>query len=393
MEIRYAFEGVPGWEQVCFEEGLKKWAGVNNVTIVGVQGGDSPNLVIKDATNKVSTWYAEFVPTGSDGSQHFTHGEILLHGSYDGLTSCLQWQSVGMHEMGHGFGLDDLDGAAWGDTVMGGQMDDNLLNQDWEPNACDRQRGEDADTFIGPGAPPMERCTKSNGDGRTDNSGCCNLDLELQRSPSQNMLPVGHIMAPLNNTALPTGSNGVVKLDTLDVDGSVYRADWFLNNTYIATTWAPNLNLSFSNAPAGVHTIKAAIYDTAQEYAWTQTITLNVGSYYAPDTLSSGSTWPAGWALVSANSAYYATLTASGNFTLFTAAGVPVASTGTSGAPSHLTMHTNGNFTVSLFPSNPQVAWQTGTGGVPNVGAGLRVLNNGKVAVIRRDGTTAWQYP
>ncbi len=392
-QVRYSFVGVPAWQQLCMETGLKKWANVNGVTVTAAPDLGVANLVIKDAPQPQNGAYAQFIPTAENSSEHFTNGEILLHGAWDDLTSCDQWQSVAMHEMGHGFGLDDVQGASWTDTVMGASINASGLNADWSPNACDRQRGEEADTFVGPGAPAVQKCTKSGSEGRNDGSGCCNLDLELRRSPSWNILPIGHIMAPLSNTVVATGSSGQIKIDAADVDGTVYRVDWFLNGAYAATTWAPNLNLSYSNAPAGNYSIKAAMYDTAQEYAWTQPVTLIVGSYYATDTLSSGQNLPAGWSLVSSNSAYYATLTSSGSFNLYTAGGVLLGSTGTSGPPAFMTMQNNGNLTLSLFPSNPQVAWQTFTGSVNNFGAGLRVLSSGKIAVIRPDGVVLMQYP
>ena len=120
---------------------------------------------------------------------------------------------------------------------------------------------------------------------------------------------------------------------------------------------------------------------------------MTVGNYYAADTLESGGKlWP-GWTLVSANSAYYLRLETSGNLVLYTAAGAVVAATGTSGTPAFLHMEAAGNAVLAFNPSNPQVVWQTFTGGHPNFGAGLRVLGNGRVAIINRHGTQVWAYP
>ena len=161
------------------------------------------------------------------------------------------------------------------------------------------------------------------------------------------------------------------------------------------TSFAQPFSAPFQNAPAGVYSVQAAIYDdssTGAQYVWADgPITITVGNYFATDTLQTKGQLPQGYVLVSPNQGYYLQLQADGRLNFYSVATGLIASTGTYGAPLHLRMDEDGNLVLRHQPFN--AVWQTLTGSWNNREAALRVLDTGKLALIKPNGATVWQFP
>ncbi|MEZ5292448.1 MAG: Ig-like domain-containing protein [Vicinamibacterales bacterium] len=389
-KIVWEFQG-PGFtsqQMTCFGQGLAKWAVVNGYTFESSsEHGLTPNLVIHDAATPLDGKYAQWIATSTDIDNFFSSGEILLHQEWATLSQCEQWKNVGMHEFGHAVGMNDVEGGLpWSETIMT-DTDNSNLAQPWNPTPCDLQNAVTA-IKVNPGG--FDGTTSCGTNGYADNSGCCAEYNYLSQTPT-NVLPYGHILGPINGSVYPVGSSGQVRVDVVDVDGHVQSVDWYTNGAYALTSNSPPFSAPYGNAPAGNYTLQARVFDTTGDSTWTDPIGITVGTFYTPDTLEpGGKLWP-GWSYAAANGAYYLQFQMDGNLVLYTAAGQPLAATGTLGPPAFVEMGLDGNLVVRLFPDNPQVAWQTFTQG--NFGSGMRVLGSGKVAIVRQDGSIVWQAP
>lgn len=390
-------------------QGMQSWAGTKGVSfsdtnadiVVTIKPTAGPGNPDYEDTAWASTSIAP--PPGGFQNGYLTEATVYLQPKFMNELDvanghCNGIAVVGAHEFGHVLGLGHHEPGVGGYWLM--QENASLSQLDGMlamPSDCDRLRAEEAATFtpaIGnPGSPPDLTCGVGGVLGYTDETGCCILWFNFNVTGHTNIKPVGHIMAPLNNSAIPVGSSGTLYADAKDVDGRITRVGWYVNGQLMHTDFSEPWTAPYSNAPAGVYIVRAAVYDSADEYVWTDPVTLTVGGFYAADTLQSGAKlWP-GWTLVSANSAYYLRLETNGNVVLYTAAGAVVASTGTFGTPAYLEMEKNGRLALRFNPSDPQVVWYTSTGGHPNFGAGFRVLGTGSAAIINRHGSTVWAHP
>ncbi len=270
----------------------------------------------------------------------------------------------------------------------------NLATSQAAPGPCESSRATHALTFVGPiqqyEAWGAGDCSLSGGgDGIYDRKGCCVPKSHLVYAGS-NYKPHAHIMGLLSGSVLPVGASGEVRLDQFDVDGSVYRVDWILNGNTVFTSFAAPFTMPYSNPAPGDYVIEAAAYDHTQAYSMSNAVTVSVrASALGPDTLQSGTRLLAGQQIVSPNGLFRAAYQSDGNFVLYGPGG-PVVWTGTSGSPGHVEAEeVSGN--VVIRNSAQQVIWQTGTHG--NSGAGLRVRDDGRVAVVNRHGIVVWIVP
>jgi hypothetical protein len=282
---------------------------------------------------------------------------------------------------------------------MQGNITINLQNgssQGWNgyPNDCEKQRAAEALTAeTGLGGNPSKpdwACEDEGFPGVADNKNCCNRLTAYTWTPS-NIKPTGHITT-LNGTVIPIGGSGTFTIHADDLDGEVTRVGWYVGGNLVYTAFSAPWSFPYSNAPAGQYTLSAAIYDTADVYVWsTNTVTVSVGGYFATDTLQTGEHLFPGYVLVAPNQAYYAQLGSDGRFNLYTATSALVASTWTYGPPLYVRMNEDGNAVVRHQPFVD--VFQTGTGSQTNAESGLRVLNSGSLAIVRRNGTIVGQYP
>ena len=399
VNLQIEVEIAPG-KQDCLRTGLQRWNGTNGVQADAGMSNATATVIVKCCMSESSPMYRPDVVAGADfrsaqrsATQHVTEITIWTGPNWTPYTSaygCELIQALMAHEMGHAFGLGHTPPGSL-NLMQDGPGSTNLNNWTGTPDPCEIDKAQKALTAR-TGFLAVRDDMGCPGGGFTDNKNCCINAANFTLS-WDNWKPTGHIVAPLTGSVLPTGSSGSMRIDVKDLDGHITRVGWYMNGVLMHTAYSEPWSAPYSNAAAGTYQVQAAIYDSADEYAWSNQITIVVGNYYAADTLETGGRlWP-GWTLVSSGSTHYLRLETNGNLVLYTAAGVPVAASGTIGIPAYLEMEQGGNLVLRHNPSNPQVVWQTFTGSQPNINSGVRVLNTGKIAIIHPSGSVMWMYP
>lgn len=397
-------------------DGAQYWTGVEGVDVSGARGDATATVTVHAYPSPTSphwdpTAWATTVngaPPGGFNNGYVTNTEIYLQDPFIAVlqSECNAMRVVSSHEFGHVMGLLHTTPRVGFEPFSLMQPNMSLsegINNLGYPNDCDKERTKEAKTFTGGSgdAGPDQACTYAGTPGTTDASGCCVPKLNFSITGYTNIKPFGHIVRPVHNSVLPLSSQGTLGIDVKDLDGAITRVEWYIRRADLGqpfalmyTAMSAPWTAPYFNPPAGVYELLAKVRDTAYEESWTTVKTITVGNFFALDTLEPGAMlWP-GWAIVSSNSQYYLKFQTDGNLVLYTAAHQPIVWTGTfSATPDKVLMEPSGNATLRLWssPTNSYVAWQTGTAG--NAMSVLMVLNSGKVAVVRADGTYAWVYP
>ena len=396
----------------CIADGVRRWNGVNGVTI------DERHLLVQSPTAVVTLtccmspsnpqWnpnvvaYVDGANAQRSGTHHIVNVQIQTGPAWNAMLSqldCESFRKVLAHETAHTFGLGHTPSGSGNLTQAGFAIGPNGTTPGWNgfPSDCEKDRAKDALTArTGLGGNPLQgdqACEKDGFPGYGDNKNCCRQGVSFVVQPD-NVLPSGHITT-LNNTKYPIGASGELTIHAYDLDSHIERVGWYVNGVLTYTSFAQPFSAPFQNAPAGVYSVQAAIYDdssTGAQYVWADgPITITVGNYFATDTLQTKGQLPQGYVLVSPNQGYYLQLQADGRLNFYSVATGLIASTGTYGAPLHLRMDEDGNLVLRHQPFN--AVWQTLTGSWNNREAALRVLDTGKLALIKPNGATVWQFP
>ncbi len=394
----------------CIADGIKRWNGVNGVTLEQSQLVSNPtaSFTIKCCMPASDPQWSPNVVAFVDGqhaqrsgSRHIVHVDILTGPLWDSMVSqmnCDSFAKVLAHETAHTFGLGHTPNGSGNLTQGNIALGPNGTTPGWNgfPSDCEKDRAKNALTArTGDGGnklPGDQSCEKDGFPGYGDNKNCC-LHGTAFTVTRDNVLPTGHLTT-LNSTTFNAGASGYLTIHAYDLDSHIARVAWYVNDVNTYNAYSQPFSAPFANAPAGVYLVKARIYDdssTGSPYVMTNTIMITVGGYYATNTLQTASQLFPGYVLVSANQGYYAQLGSDGRFNLYTSASALIASTWTYGLPLHLRMDEDGNAVLRHQPFN--AVWQTYTGSWNNREAALRVLDSGKVAIVRQNGTVIWQYP
>ena len=390
--------GYPGFSsRPCIEAGLKIWDGRGGVSVTL----PPPSVNVEVQPYTPSGAYGS--PPGNvfAGSTNKALGRIRI--SWDIARAsgfnCTRIKKLAGHEMGHMLGLGHLsnwqNGSIMNEWQNGGgplggidQLNDFItcgeeiavVNSWW---------------FLGP--PPSQwgdiggplQCGV---DEVSDMTGCCH-PLELAFAPAVNQYnnkPLSHILSPANNSNFGPWSTIPFNLHTMDVDGSVYRVDWFSNGSPVATSYSFPFTLNASNVPPGTYVIEAAAYDTAQQYTLSAPVTVYVlPPPSGPSVLVSGAVlYPNE---VRTNGAYYVRYEAvNGNFVLYGPQG-GILGTGTGLPAGGVYMNPNG--ALEVYNSYQQLLWSSGTASGSNAGSHMRVESYGKLSIVRPNGSIVVQWP
>jgi hypothetical protein len=281
--IVYDFDDGFIFLQQCLAAGLEMWNGVPGIRIVSAQeAGTEANLQIR-----LGEWSAvpdaEWILDGERSSDGYVvRSEIYFANNIDRTTGadCGRLQRLAAHEMGHALGLDQMrvPGVGPRDTIMyGGDPGrpwgglDDLPNG---PTDCDRDGAKNAQTFKGPEDrdPPDYRCL--NGDSYTGDG--CSICHRFITSGVRNIKPAVDIRGNWNGSMHRAPLNGRLDLHTMDLDGSVWRVDYFVNGSRFWTTTTPPFSMPFSGVQPGTFDVQVAAYDTADEYTLSAPVQIRV---------------------------------------------------------------------------------------------------------------------
>lgn len=392
----------------CMIAGIQRWSGVNGVQLATNHASPTAYITVKCCMTPGMPGYAADVVAYAHrqgalrgANSRISHITIFTGPNWNGFMADHNWDcevisKVMAHEAGHTFGVGHHPPGS-NHLMQRSPGSGGMAAMSGFPSACEKKIAELAkDARVGGSG-----CTECDGVGKpswgcedggpgvSDSKQCCNAWSKFTYS-GNNHKAVGHVTT-LNATVVPTGGSGELTIHAQDIDGYITRVGWYVNGVLTHTSFAEPWSAPYSNAPAGTHTVKAAVYDSADEYSWSQEISMTVGNYFATDTLSSGQHLFPGYVLVAPNWGYYLRLNSDGTLVLYNASHAPIASTGTFGSPLFAYMETDGNFTLRHSPYN--VVFQTGTAAQANSHAGVRVLSSGQLAVVRLNGQIAWTYP
>ena len=264
-------------------DGMTSWSGVTGVAfdignpfvdaLVLVRPNSGPTDPHYDPTAYATTSYS--VPGGGFQGGYVSVATVTLQDDFlyvldHSNAHCNAMAAVAAHEFGHVMGVGHHGPGVSGYWLMQesasvAQLDGMIA----APGDCDKLRAEEAKTYT-PDAnsnpsPPDMACEVAGQDGFTDVGGCCIPKFNFAITGTTNIKPVGHIMAPLNNSVLPIGASGTIRVDARDLDGTITRVGWYINGALSYTSFSDPWSAPYSNAQAGTYNVQAAIYDSANE--------------------------------------------------------------------------------------------------------------------------------
>lgn len=310
---------------------------------------------------------------------------------------------VAAHEMGHALGFGESNFLPTLATIMK-QIEalSQLVDLDWLPlgPTCGDVAGLGfQDTFTGPpqAGPDPNECGPN---AYSDLAGCCHPLPPLwaiESSTGQgHYRPIVHITAPASSVSATAPAQFLAEAHALDMDGSISRMDWRIDGVVVRTQtpgqngppW--NLNVSIASARSAPYVIDVVAYDYVG-YKVSDPILVNVsGPPPATSVLASGGILYANQYRTSPSGAYYLIYQTDGNLVLYGPSGAIIA-TMTFGSPGGTYMNPNGN--LEVYYAGPVLGWQSGTASAANSGAELRVLDTGRVALVRPGGVVIGQWP
>lgn len=393
----------------CIIDGLMLWDGKSGVTIRPANGvGDSTVDINKSGPfDRVrGTWipvqwrtYLPWLRVLKTGAIHF-NDDIGFRSGW----RCDRIMKVAAHEMGHQLGFPDDNGFPSGATMMR-QVERESILDDLDalplgPTCGDVEALRFIGEVYGPEGPsgegPIAGCSLGS---FSDDSGCCHPETPLLLEASGwNRKPIVHITSPsATGLSLTAPASFSAVAHGFDLDGSISRMDWRIDGVVVRSQivgqngppyqpWSANISIAAGRTTPYVLDVVA--YDYVS-YTISAPILVNVsGPPPATSVLASGEILYANQYKTSPNGAYYLIYQTDGNLVLYGPAGAILA-TMTFGTPGGTYMNPDGN--VQVFNAGPVLVWQSGTSGNP--GAQLRVLDSGRVALVRPDGTVVVQWP
>ena len=219
----------------------------------------------------------------------------------------------------------------------------------------------------------------------------------LESNGDWNRKPIVHITSPSSNPSLTAPTNFTAYAHAFDLDGSISRMDWRIDGVVVRTQnvgqngppyepWA--LNVSIAAGRTTPYVLDVVAYDYVSYKESSQILVSVSAPPPATSVLASGEILYANQYRISPNNAYYLIYQTDGNLVLYGPSGAIIA-TMTFGSPGGTYMNPSGN--LEVYNAGPVLVWQSGTAG--NNGAQVRVLDTGRVALVRPDGVVIGQWP
>lgn len=234
----------------------------------------------------------------------------------------------------------------------------------------------------------------------TDSHGCCHPIETWAYAPEVghlNRKPTSAIEYPPNNSSYVFGASITFNVHTMDSDGSVYRVDYIVKPVggaqFTVSGGAYPFSITSSGLTPGAYDVEAVAYDTAQQYTVSAPVRINVAPPpSATEVLASGGILYPSQYRTSANGLYSVIYQSDGNLVLYGPGWVPIVWTATAGNGATY-MNPSGNLEVYNSLNPLVLGWQSLTGNSGNANSYLWVKNEGRIALIRPNGSQIVQWP
>jgi hypothetical protein len=127
-----------------------------------------------------------------------------------------------------------------------------------------------------------------------DNLGASGEALITVNVTAENLPPLVRLIAPADASYATAGSTVSLSVDASDADGYVTRVEYRVDGTLVGSSEKAPYSLSWSNAPAGAHTIVAVAVDNQGVTQLSPSVVLNVlpGKVTSPLATVAGSKFP-----------------------------------------------------------------------------------------------------
>lgn len=276
-----------GDQILCIAAGIQSWNG--NVTFNYSESPQAGGIEVRMDDLEVGADAAIWQQHDPDWRDRpITAGHMSFGydggGGFFGMGGCDEVLRVAAHETGHSFGLPNLN-IHRSESIMaigsGGYLD-----YPPGPNLCDRD-GELLSYNYLPGSGPHEQYPDTEYCGglnfAMDEPGCC---YDLWRVHSGygfghfNVKPMVHISNLVDGgwygPVPPTGAPGIVTVHVDDLDGAVWRVDYYLNGQLAHVSTTSPFTWNVPNVVPGTYTVQVAAYDNSDNYALSQQLTVHV---------------------------------------------------------------------------------------------------------------------
>jgi hypothetical protein len=183
----------------------------------------------------------------------------------------------------------------------------------------------------------------------------------------------------------------------MDPDGSVQQVHWAHRQPGQGWTWLPPattfpFTLTATNVPPGTDEVKAEAVDSAGLWGLSESVTVVVvPPPSGPGVLLSGHILYPDQSRTSPNGLHLLVYHQSTGNLVFYQNGAAAISTGATGPAGGVYMNPDG--ALEVYTAAQQLQSTSGTASAANAGAHFRVSDTGHIAIVRPNGTVAWQWP